>query len=180
MTSFDSVIKFWFEDIQPKQWWVKDPAFDQAIINQFQTIHHMAHRGELYPWRETALGRLAEIIVLDQFSRNMYRDTPQAFASDPTALVLAQEAIDRKEDEHLEPSKRAFLYMPFMHSESPMIQERSIELFTALGAEGNLSAAKSHKAIIDRFQRYPHRNKILGRPSTKEEEEFLTQPNSSF
>ena len=146
----------------------------------FQAIHHQAIQAELWSWRKTAEGRLAEIIVLDQFSRNLYRDQPQAFAHDSMALMLAQEAISLQLDAQLSPDHRSFLYMPFMHSESKLIHEFALKLFQRLGNEINLSFEKKHKLIIDRFGRYPHRNAILGRSSTAEELEFLTQPNSSF
>ena len=129
---------------------------------------------------QTPEGRLAEIIVLDQFSRNLYRDQPHAFAYDNMALILAQEAISLQLDAQLSPEQRAFLYMPFMHSESKLIHEFALKLFQRLGNEINLNFEKKHKVIIDRFGRYPHRNALLGRVSTPEELAFLTQPNSSF
>jgi uncharacterized protein (DUF924 family) len=139
-----------------------------------------AMAGELQPWREAADGRLAEIIVLDQFSRNIHRGTPRAFAADPVALVLAQEALRVGADQVLPPERRAFLFMPFMHSESPRIHETAIRLFQQPGLEANLDAALRHKAIIDRFGRYPHRNALLGRVSSDEEQAFLQTPGSSF
>ena len=118
--------------------------------------------------------------MLDQFSRNVYRNTPKAFAQDPLALALAQEAIALGKDVELSPTQQSFLYMPFMHSESLLIHERAVELFKAPGMENNYEFEIKHKVIIDRFGRYPHRNEILGRESTAEEIEFLTQPGSSF
>lgn len=117
---------------------------------------------------------------MDQFSRNLYRDQAQAFAQDSMALALAQEAITQQLDAQLSPEQRSFLYMPFMHSESKLIHEFALKLFQKLGNEINLSFEKKHKVIIDQFGRYPHRNAILGRQSTPEELEFLTQPNSHF
>ena len=178
--SFQTVTDFWFHETKPQQWFGKDPEFDRLIKARFEAVHDAACRGELYPWRKTAEGRLAEIIVLDQFSRNMYRDTPHAFATDPLALVLAQEAIHAGAHLELTPRQRAFLYMPFMHSESPLIHRRAVELFGEPGLESNLEFELEHKAIIDRFGRYPHRNAILGRPSTREEKEFLKSPGTSF
>lgn len=134
---------------------------------------------ELYEWRSDPEDALAEIIVLDQLSRNIYRGTPQAYAQDNLALELAQEAIEKGYDKGLSPHKLQFLYMPFMHSESKLIHERAMKLFEAVGDAALLEDEKKHKEIIDRFGRYPHRNKILGRQSTSEEEEFLKQPNSS-
>ncbi|EAM8864593.1 DUF924 domain-containing protein, partial [Salmonella enterica] len=154
--------------------------FDQSIAQQFMSTHQQAARAELWGWRKTAEGRLAEIIVLDQFSRNLFRDSPQAFAQDSLALALAQEAISLNLDQQLSPEQRAFLYMPFMHSESKLIHEFALKLFQRLGNPTNLEFEKKHKVIIDRFGRYPHRNQILGRESTDEELTFLTQPDSSF
>jgi uncharacterized protein (DUF924 family) len=114
-----AIIEFWFGDISPKQWWRKDPEFDRSIRERFGAVHAAATRGELYQWRSEPEGRLAEIIVLDQFSRNIYRGLPLAFAFDPLALVLTQEAISGEVHRMLAAEKKAFLYMPFMHSESP-------------------------------------------------------------
>jgi len=126
------------------------------------------------------MGRLAEIIVVDQFSRNIYRGTPKAFQWDPMALCLAQEAIRVKADSELSNAKRAFIYLPYMHSESLKIHQQAVELYSAPGLELNLEFEMKHKVIIEKFGRYPHRNDILGRPSTPEEVEFLKQPGSSF
>lgn len=176
----NDIIKFWFEEIKPAQWWVKDLDLDRMIASEFGATHRAASMGELESWRETAEGRLAEIIVLDQFSRNIYRDTPLAFACDSMALVLAQEAVRIGADQDVDFEHRAFLYMPYMHSESAAIHEKAVELFTKPGGEYNYEFELKHKVIIDRFGRYPHRNKILDRESTPEEIEFLTQPGSSF
>jgi len=178
--SAKDVIRFWFDEIEPKQRFQKDPDFDELIRGRFRKLHRQASQGLLYAWREHPLDALAEIIVLDQFSRNMYRDSPKAFAQDVLALVLAQEAVRRKLDAELEPLKKAFLYMPFMHSESPEIHEIALYLFDQPGLEDNYNYELKHKEIIDRFGRYPHRNRILRRKSTPEELEFLEQPGSSF
>jgi len=174
------ILNFWFEELEPKQWFMKDTALDETITNHFYTTHTAATAGELYLWRETPEGRLAEIIVLDQFSRNMFRDTPKAFASDTLALILAQEAIHQGDDQRIDIEQRAFMYMPYMHSEPAMIHEQAEQLFSQAGAEYNYEFELKHKAIIDQFGRYPHRNKILGRTSTPEEIAFLKQPNTSF
>ena len=174
------ILDFWFDPDHRSLWFAKSDEFDAKIRERFQTIHHQAIQAELWSWRKTAEGRLAEIIVLDQFSRNLYRDQPQAFAHDSMALMLAQEAISLQLDAQLSPDHRSFLYMPFMHSESKLMHEFALKLFQRLGNEINLSFEKKHKVIIDRFGRYPHRNAILGRSSTPEELTFLTQPNSSF
>jgi len=174
------ILKFWFEELEPKQWWVKDLELDQLIIARFSEIHARAARCELFGWRKSASGRLAEIIVLDQFSRNMFRGSPLSFACDPLALALSQEAISAGADQLLSPVERNFIYMPFMHSESLQIHEDALELFRRNGQQGNFEYELKHKAIIERFGRYPHRNEVLGRASTEAELEFLQQPGSSF
>lgn len=180
MHHYQTIIDFWFEEIDPECWWKKDSDFDQKIKDRFSETHQAAIHCELYTWRKKPLGRLAEIIVLDQFSRNMYRDKPLSFAYDSMALVLSQEAIGNGADETLEPNKKSFLYMPFMHSESLKLHEVAVTLFSQAGMESNYKFELKHKAIIDRFGRYPHRNKILARQSSDEEIIFLTQPGSSF
>jgi uncharacterized protein (DUF924 family) len=177
---YQDVLKFWFEDAKPAQWWKKDEEFDRIIIERFSELHRRAARCELFEWRKDARGRLAEIIVLDQFSRNMFRGSPLSFAYDAVALALSQEAVSAGADKVLNPAERSFLYMPFMHSESMKIHEVAVELFRNNGMEGNLDYELKHKAIIERFGRFPHRNAILGRESTQEEIEFLKQPGSSF
>lgn len=176
----DTVLSFWFDEITPKQWWEKSPEFDQLISRKFGALHQAAACCELFAWRTTVRGRLAEIIVLDQFSRNIYRDLPLAFASDPLALALAQTAIAVQADRELTARERSFLYMPFMHSESPAMQAAAMALFNVPGLESNLEFGRKHKEIIDRFGRFPHRNVLLGRNSTPQELEFLTTPGSSF
>ena len=173
----EAVLKFWFEEIEPAQHWKKDPEFDQLVRDRFGLVHLAASRCELFGWRTSAEGRLAEIIVLDQFSRNMFRDQPAAFACDPIALALAQEAISVGADQQLTDQEVGFMYMPLMHSESAVIHEVALKVFANTK---NLDFELKHKAIIDRFGRYPHRNAILNRESTAEEIEFLKGPNSSF
>jgi uncharacterized protein (DUF924 family) len=174
------IIKFWFEDLEPKQWWVKDLELDRLIIDRFSKVHDRAARCELSGWRKSAAGRLAEIIILDQFSRNMFRGLPRSFAYDAMALVLSQEAIATGADQLLSPVERNFIYMPFMHSESLQIHEDAVELFRRNGQQSNFDYELKHKAIIEKFGRYPHRNAILGRESTAEEIDFLQKPGSSF
>lgn len=176
----NDVIDFWFNEIDPKQHWVKDADFDALIRERFGKLHTQANACELYDWRNTAKGALAEIIILDQFSRNIYRDTPAAFASDAMTLALAQTAVVKGVDTQLSQLECSFLYMPYMHSESATIHVEAVSLFEKLGNPDNLAFEHKHKIIIDRFGRYPHRNAILGRESTAEEVEFLQQPNSSF
>lgn len=176
----DDVLRFWFEESTPKQHFSKDLEFDALIRERFAALHARAAAGELTDWRQTPEGRLAEIIVLDQFSRNLFRGEPGAFAHDDMALTLAQEAVKTGADQQLSPQQRVFLYMPYMHSESEAIQAESVRLYTELGIENNLRFAEAHKAIIDRFGRYPHRNEILGRSSRPDEIAFLDTPGSSF
>jgi uncharacterized protein (DUF924 family) len=175
-----TVLDFWFSEIAPAQQWKADPEFDQLIANRFGFLHEQAVRSELYEWRVSATGRLAEIIVLDQFSRNLHRNTSRAFAADSMALALAQEAIAAKVDVELPARKRVFMYMPFMHSESPVIHQTAERLFRENGVRTNYEFELMHKAIVDRFGRYPHRNALLGRQSTPEELSFLQQPGSNF
>lgn len=174
-----TILQFWFEELAPAQWWKADPALDAQIHTRFLAVHQQAARGELRAWRDTPHGRLAEIIVLDQFSRNLYRGTPTAFAQDPMALVLSQEAVRQGTLAALNEVEGGFVLMPMMHSESALIHAEAEPLFRA-HARFNHPAELQHKAIIDRFRRYPHRNAILGRPSTAEELAFLQQPGSSF
>ena len=180
MMTPDTVIGFWFEEITPAQHWKVDPDFDAQIRDRFAELHAQANRCELFEWRRTPRGRLAEIIVLDQFSRNMFRGQARSFASDPLALGLAQEAIATAADESLSVEERGFLYMPYMHSESARIHAFAEPLFNARTSENTHGFALRHKAIIDRFGRYPHRNAILGRESTEQELAFLEQPGSGF
>jgi uncharacterized protein (DUF924 family) len=174
------VLTFWFKEIEAKLWFASDKNFDDLIRKRFLGVMQQAAAGELYSWRSTAEGRLAEIIVLDQFSRNVYRNTPQAFAQDPMALVLAQEAVASGALNSLDPTQRSFLLLPYMHSESRQIHVVAEALYKDFAPAGNLDFELRHKTIIDRFGRYPHRNEILGRTSTPEEVEFLTQPLSRF
>jgi uncharacterized protein (DUF924 family) len=179
--NYQLVISFWFEDIKPTQWFEKDVLLDETIRMRFADIHAKAIKGELSKWRRFgALGRLAEIIVLDQFSRNLYRDDSRQFAADTIALVLAQEAVRGDFDQKLTKEQRVFLYLPFMHSESTHIHKKALKLYTDLGLKQNLDFEEKHKAIIDRFGRYPHRNDVLGRVSTVEEIDFLKLPDSHF
>ena len=176
----EEVLTFWFNEIDPKSWWTADPAFDRLIQERFGQTLERACRAELHAWRATPQGRLAEVLVLDQFSRNVHRNTPRAFAQDPMALALAQEAIAAGAPAALSAVQRSFLYLPLMHSESRAIHEWAERLYRDNGIPLNYDFELKHKAIIDRFGRYPHRNAILGRQSTPEEIEFLKQPGSSF
>tara|TARA_R110000868_G_scaffold117600_12_gene312390 strand:+ start:12102 stop:12638 length:537 start_codon:yes stop_codon:yes gene_type:complete len=175
-----TVLDFWFSQLSPSDWYKKDEALDQKISDLFLNTYLQATKGELYHWRGSIEGRLAEIIVLDQFSRNIFRNDAMAFRFDALALILAQEASSKVEAKTLAPTKKAFLYMPYMHSESLSVHDEAVRLFSEPGLENNLKFELKHKEIIERFGRYPHRNKILGRTSTQEEIEFLKQPGSSF
>ena len=177
---YRQVINFWFEEIEPAMWWKKDDGFDALLRERFSDTHASACRCELYEWRRHPVGRLAEIIVLDQFSRNLFRHSALAFANDTLALALSQEAIACGADQVLAPVQRSFLYMPYMHSESLKIHEVAAALYRDNGIQSNLDFELRHKAIIERFGRYPHRNGMLGRPSTLAEIEFLGGPGSSF
>jgi len=176
----NDIINFWFDEIDSAKWWAKDPDFDALIKERFLGIHNKAINDELNHWRKTADGSLAEVIVLDQFSRNIFRDAPQSFAYDDLALACSAAAIKNGQAHDLIPRKRGFLYMPYMHSESVAAHEEAVTLFSQEGMQGTLNFEYKHKKIIDRFGRYPHRNQILGRESTPEEIDFLNEPNSSF
>ena len=178
MTIYKAVYNFWFEEAHPRQWYQKDSNFDQLIRQRFGEVHNKARNEELHEWRETPKGSLSEIIVLDQFSRNIYRDQAEAFACDELALQCSRTAIAKGYNDQLKGSEKNFLYMPFMHSESKEVHQEAMKYFSEPGMA--LEYELKHKEIIDRFGRYPHRNKILGRESTPEEIEFLKGPGSSF
>lgn len=178
--SHAAVLRFWFEELAPAQWWKVDAALDRLIAGRFGEWHARAARAELFEWRREPEGRLAEILVLDQFSRNMHRGSALAFANDALALALAQEAVAASADLALPEERRVFVYMPYMHSESRAIHRVAELLFRERAPRDNLDFELRHKAIIDRFGRYPHRNEVLGRPSTEEELAFLKQPGSRF
>lgn len=178
---YKTILDFCFEEVGSQQFFEKDADFDQLLKERFSGLLKKAAASELYEWRCSVEGRLAEIIVLDQFSRNIYRDTPAAFAQDSMALALAQEAVNAGALEILETVEaRKFILMPYMHSESKLIHQRAVTLFEQYTNAQTIEAEMKHKVIIDRFGRYPHRNDILGRVSSDEEIEFLTQPDSSF
>ena len=175
-----SILDFWFTQLTPKHHFAKDAALDEAIRTHFGATLEAAARCELFAWRTTPEGRLAEILVLDQFSRNIYRDTPQAFAQDALALALAQELVASGQDRSLHLAQRSFAYMLYMHSESALVHTQAALLFAQPGLEDTLRFEQRHQAIIERFGRYPHRNAILGRESTPEELAFLSEPGSGF
>lgn len=176
----DEVLAFWFSERVAPLWFRSDPALDAEIRERFGALVTAAAAGELDDWLETPEGALALVILLDQFPRNIYRGTPAAFAADAKARAVADRALARGHDHQLAPARRMFLYLPFEHSEQLADQERSLALFTALGDAELLDYAVRHREIIARFGRFPHRNAVLGRPSTIEEQAFMTQPGSAF
>ena len=173
------VLRFWFEDCTPQQWFKRDDALDATLRQRFLPVHASVSALPVEECLADAQTALAATIVLDQFSRNMFRGTLAAFAMDARALAIAEGAIARGFDAPLPENRRQFLYLPFEHAENAAVQARSVALFAPLGPE-SLRWAEAHKAIIDRFGRFPHRNAILGRASTPEEIEFLRGPGSSF
>ena len=171
----DKVLDFWFRESTPGQWFAKDEAFDARIREHFLDIYEAALRGETEAWRATPRGRLAEIILVDQFPRNMFRGTSRAFEGDALAQRLAQEAVAARAQRGLSSLERQFLYMPYMHSESKELHRKAVRLFASLlpWRWTALFFEFAHKRVIDRFGRYPHRNAILGRESTDAEKAFL-------
>ncbi len=190
-TSPAEVLAFWFaREGEPgygefrSQWFQKDEAFDREVTDRFSDLYEHAAAGELDGWREEAESCLALVICLDQFPRNMFRGDARTHATDGDALDAAKYGIENALDRELPAFQRMFLYMPFMHAESVEDQRRSVELFEGLAAEPGgpdvVEYAIGHRDIVERFGRFPHRNALLGRETTPEEAEFLTQPGSSF
>lgn len=175
MTAPQEVLHFWFEQTAPEQWWRADQALDALIRERFGALHAAAARAELFGWRGAAAGRLAEIVVLDQFSRNIHRGDAAAYACDPMALALAQEAVARGADRELPLVQRSFVYMPYMHSESLVIHDEAMRLFRQPGLENGLEFEVGHRCVLERFGRYPQRNQALGRASTAEELALLRE-----
>jgi len=173
MKTADDVYKFWFVDHTHEDWFGGKPEFDKKLAGLFETTHPLIAAGEGYTWRNTPQGSLAEVIVLDQFSRQLHRGSARAFAQDPMALALAQEAVKAGHDKKLETSERVFLYLPYMHSESLVIHEEAVRLYTELGDENTLDFEMRHFEVIKRFGRYPKRNKALGRVSTPQEIAYM-------
>jgi uncharacterized protein (DUF924 family) len=167
----EDVYRFWFEELRPEAWFRTDEATDAAIRHRFSKLYQSL--AKTTPVGERPRQAVAGVIVLDQFPRNMFRGLPEAYATDPMALGLAKAAINAGFDRVVGLRERQFLYMPLQHSEDRAVQRRSVELFADLGAPDLLGFAEHHKAIIERFGRFPHRNAILGRHSTPEEIEFL-------
>jgi len=199
LTDPETVLSFWFgaldahgrADAQHQaRWWSKDPGFDTEVRSRFEPLHHAAVGGELQTWLDAPRSRLAYIVVLDQFSRNMFRESARMFAADGLALAATREGVAREHDRPLALHERVMFYMPFMHSEQLADQERCIALFSVLSAESSdtgralmlshIGFAERHRDIVRKFGRFPHRNALLGRTSTPEEAEFLAGPGSSF
>ncbi len=171
--TINEVLTFWFEETTPAQKYKKDDEFDTLIRNKFEKLYWQVLAGETKSWRSTPAGRLAEVIILDQFARNMFRGHKQSFAGDELALSLAREAIAAGDDTKLTDAQKQSFYMPFMHSESREVHTEALPLFTERANSGGLKYEIQHKEIIGRFGRYPHRNEVMGRESTAEELEFL-------
>ena len=176
----EEILNFWFKECKPDQWFKKNEDFDQMIKRRFSGAIEDAIEGKLDSWEETETGCLALIILLDQFTRNVFRDTPRAFAGDERALVLSQQCFNNDYLTNLDIHRRQFMLMPMMHSENLSVQDAALPLFNNYASEKDYEYAKKHREIIARFGRFPHRNVILGRKSTNEELEFLKQPGSSF
>lgn len=178
---YTDILHFWFKTLDEDEWFRQNETVDKTIKERFLNVHKAVHGGKTSVWRTSPQGALAEVIVLDQFSRNMFRDTAEMFAYDALALARAEEALEKGFDIALPKQMRAFLYMPYMHSESRDVHTKALALFESLGDAGYLKYEHLHKKIIDRFGRYPHRNNILGRTSTEEERTFLeTDEHASF
>ncbi|MGX7106397.1 DUF924 family protein [Hutsoniella sourekii] len=178
--TYQEVLNFWFDPNNADKRFQKDPDFDRLIQEQFGQTWLAACQGLLSDWRKDVRGRLAEIIVLDQFSRNLMRGSHFSYSQDGMALILSQELLSQVEFKDLSQEEQHFAIMPFMHSESPDIHQEALDLFKKYGGEEGLKYEQAHKHIIDRFGRYPHRNQVMGRTSTPEELLFLMEDNSSF
>ncbi|HMJ51828.1 MAG TPA: DUF924 family protein [Polyangiaceae bacterium] len=193
---YERILSFWFgrsadeTKEHASRWWKKDPAFDQEVRSEFEADLLRATRGELDGWLEEPAGSVAFVVLLDQFSRNMYRDTPEAFAQDERALAATLRGLERGFDARVSPLQRYFFYMPMMHAEDRAVQRRSVEIFERLAREkdtgfdgmlrGAADYARRHHDIVERFGRFPHRNCVLERTTTGDESEFLLTPGSSF
>lgn len=179
MKTADDVLKFWFVDHNRDDWFGGEEAFDKELEQAFSDLLPRVAIGEAYQWRNSARGRLAEIIVLDQFSRQLYRGEARAFAQDPMALALAQEGVAAGIDAQLDDTEKMFFYLPYMHSESLLVHEEAVRLYTAMGDEDLLEFETKHHDLIKRFGRYPKRNAALGRTSTQAETDYIEQSGSS-
>ncbi len=175
MKGFEDVLAFWFVEHGPEHWFARTAEFDAALAERFSETHEAVSRGEAWAWRGDARGRLAEILVLDQFSRQLHRGSAAAFAQDGMALVLAQEAVSARVHETVGKPGGLFVLMPFMHAESVQVQEEGVRLFEAYGEPDNLDFMIKHRDTIARFGRFPFRNAALGRQSTPEEIAYMAE-----
>lgn len=175
-----AVSSFWFEELEPKDWFVQNAEIDHEIAKRFGATHLSLAGSVPQQWWESAEAVLALIIVFDQFPRNIYRGTPLAFATDGLALREANAAVDAGLDQIVDAERRLFFYMPFEHSESLADQDRSVELFNQLANDDYLDYAHKHRDVITEFGRFPHRNLILGRDSTAEEAAYMAKPGAGF
>ena len=173
MTSPKDILDFWFTDEMRAKWFASTPPLDATIRDQYEHVWEAAMRGELGDWLGSADGCLAVVIILDQLPLNMFRGTTKSFSSEAKSREIALHAIDAGYDKQIDPTRLAFLYMPFMHSENLTDQDLSVQLFTAAGLENNRRFAQHHREIVRRFGRFPHRNAILGRVSTAQELAYL-------
>lgn len=180
MKTAEDVIKFWFVDHTSDDWFGGKEEFDLRLKGACGDLLTRVAQGEAYKWRATSKGRLAEILVLDQFSRQLYRGEGRAFAQDPMALTLAQEGVAAGIDAELDGDEKMFFYLPYMHSESAMVHEEAVRLYTAMGNEGLLEYEQKHFDLIKRFGRFPKRNEALGRKSTPEEIVYINDSGSSM
>lgn len=176
------VLEFWFEQTQPPQWFQVNPDFDRQILERYADAYDLAARGVYDDWKNSSDGCLALVLLLDQFPRNMFRGTAKAFATDPKALVIAKYALAKGFDQVLPPIKRRFLYLPFEHSENLNDQRKCVELFEKMKKDDPLGYdyALRHLKVIEQYGRFPHRNSILSRMNTPEEEEYLAQSGAGF
>ncbi|TVQ34773.1 MAG: DUF924 domain-containing protein [Geminicoccaceae bacterium] len=180
MSEAGRLVRYWFEDLRPEQWFKADPAVDRVLAERFGELPDQALAGALDMWHETAAGTLALVLVLDQLPRNLYRGTAHAFAYDEVARQVARHAIARGFDHGLDLHRRLFLYLPFEHSEALADQHWAVALITALGDPVYTDYAERHRAVIERFGRFPHRNAALGRASTAAERAYLAEPGAGF
>ena len=176
----EDVITFWFEEISPEQWFKKDKEFDAMLLERAGTAVRKALNGQLDKWSKSSTGSVSLVILLDQFTRNIFRDTPKAFSGDEMALVLSQKSINSEWFANLSIVYKQFLLMPMMHSEDISMQEKSLPLFKQHTNKRTYEFAIKHRDIIAKFGRFPHRNQIINRPNTEEELIFLNQSGSSF
>jgi uncharacterized protein (DUF924 family) len=176
----DAVLRFWFTECGPRQWFARDDAFDATLRERFGALHARVVSGDEPVSAASPRRALAAIVVLDQFSRNLHRGSPEAFAGDERARALAEAALDRGFDAGLPAAQRMFAYLPFEHSEDLADQQRSVALFEAIGNPEWTRYARAHHDLVARFGRFPHRNAVLGRASTPPELEALAQPGNAF